>query len=397
VEENTGPGEGGKQRRQYGAGGITDLGDGKYRLRFYKDEDGQRKQKNIIVRCKSKQEARRELTRLQRDVDTGCFITPKRLTVGEFLDRWLADYAEPKVSPKTYERYEEIVRVHLKPALGACQLQQLSAADIQRFYRQAREGGRKQGAGGLSPQTIIHFHRLLREALGWAVKWQLILRNPTDAVVPESVERQEPRALDPCQVKTLLAAAKDTSMHVPIVLALSTGLRRGELVGLRWEDLDLDAGILMVRRSMEVTKGSVRAKAPKTKSGRRRVDLPPVAVEALIKHKARQAERRLLLGPDYHDEGIILAGRTRERMHPDSLTTMFDRIATKAGLEGVHLHDLRHTHATLLLLDGVHAKIVSERLGHANIGITLDTYSHVLPGMQGEAARKIDAALRDVV
>ena len=175
---------------------------------------------------------------------------------------------------------------------------------------------------------------------------------------------------------------------------MTTGLRRGELLGLRWQDVDLDGGKLAVRQSLEQTKaGGLAFKQPKTQKGRRVVTLPPIAVEALRRHRADQARERLLLGPAYEDHGLVLAQADGRPVNPEDVTRAFKRLARKAGVRPLSLHKLRHTHATLLLGANVHPKVVSERLGHATVGITLDTYSHVLPHLQEEAARKIDALL----
>jgi len=356
-----------------------------------RDAEGKRSRKMITFRS-TKVAAERELTRLLRELDTGAFVDPSKLTVGEYLEKWLAQ-VKPGVGGKTWERYGEIVRLHLIPALGRIPLPKLTPTHIQDAHARALESGRKDGKGGLSAQTVLHHHRALKEALGNAVRLQLLARNPAEAVDPPRPRREEMQALDGAAAARLLAAVRDTSMNVPVVLALATGMRRGEILGLKWEDVDLDRGTLTVNRSLETTRGTLTFKGPKTQKGRRRITLPPFAVQALIVHRARQAEVRLLLGPAYVDQGLVLAGAEGGPMHPDSLTTGFRRLAKKAGVAGLRFHDLRHSHASQLLEQGIPLKVVSERLRHASVAITGDTYAHILPGMQEEAARRIEATL----
>jgi integrase len=202
------------------------------------------------------------------------------------------------------------------------------------------------------------------------------------------------RALDEHATAKLLGAAEDTRLALPVMLAVTTGLRRGEILGLRWRDVDLQGGTLAVRPSLEQTRDGLAFKQPKTSKGRRVVALPSLALDALHQHKARQAAVKLALGPAYDDHDLVCAREDGRPWPPDGFSTAFVNLVRKAGIPPTRFHDLRHTHATQLLRQGVHPKIVSERLGHATVGITLDVYSHVLPGMQEEAAARTDAALR---
>jgi integrase len=361
-----------------------------------RDSDGKRKQKWHSVRG-SRKEAERELTRLLHEMNTGAYVEPTRLSVGAYLERWLADYARASVAPKTYERYAEIVRLHLVPALGHHRLAKLQPLHIQSYYGQALLSGRRDGRGGLSAQTVVHHHRVLRKALQEAVRWLLLARNPADAVRPPRAPRREMPALDPSQTRQLLTAARETRLDVPVLLAASTGMRRGEILGLLWRDVDFGRGTLSVRQSLEQVAGTLSFKQPKTAKARRVVALPSMTVDALRQHKARQAEERLALGPAYEDSGLVCPGRDGRPWAPNRFSAAYVELARTAGLPGIRFHDLRHTHATQLLRQGVHPKIVSERLGHSTIGITLDTYSHVLPGMQEDAAAKTDRALREAL
>lgn len=342
----------------------------------------------------SKRQAEEERARLVSQVTSGGYIEPTRMTVAEYLERWLDDYARTNVSPKTFERYAEIIHKHLVDALGRQPLAKLHPLRIQAYYSAALKTGRRDGKGGLSPLTVLHHHRVLKDALKQAVRWRLIAVSPADAVQPPRPSDREMTVLDEKQTAALLAGAETTSLYVPIMLAVTTGMRRGEILAVRWKDVDLDAGTLAVSQSLEQTKeGGLRFKQPKTKRGRRVVALPSLAVQALRSHKAQQAKLRLQLGAAYQDHDLVCAQPDGKPFAPGAVTAGFKRLIAKLKLPPVRLHDLRHTHASQLLRQGVHPKVVSERLGHATIGITLDTYSHVMPGMQEDAARRIDDAL----
>jgi integrase len=363
---------------------------------------GRRRQKWHTVKG-TKKDAQRERTRLLGEINAGSYVEPSKMTVREFLKRWLADYAKAHVSAKTFERYSEIVNCHLSPALGAHELSALRPLHIQGCYSKALESGRRRHSvalgAGLSARTVLHHHRILHEALHQAVRWQLLARNPADSVEPPRPVRQEMRALDEAQIGALLEAARPHPMlRFAILLAVATGLRRGEILALRWRDLDLEAATLSVRQSLEETKGALAFKEPKTDKARRAVALPKLAIEALRQRRADLARTRLMLGPGYHDNDLVCCRLDGRPLHPRSITDAFiDLIRTSSNLPCVRFHDLRHSHATMLLRKGVHPKVVSERLGHSTVGITLDIYSHVLPGMQEEAARKVDDALRAAI
>lgn len=261
-------------------------------------------------------------------------------------------------------------------------------------YTKASESGRIDGKGGLSGQTRLHHFRVLNKALSVAELQEKIARNVCDAVRKPAVDRGKVPSLDAPRALKLLEMARATSMDLPVALALGTGLRRGEVLGLMWSDLDLEAGTLTVRRSLETTsKGGLAFKLPKSKQSRRTVTLPLFVVEAIIRHKARQMEHRLALGASYQDQGLVMAGATGGPMHPDSTTTMFRRLAKKAGCPEVTFHGLRHSHATLALSQGTPLRTISERLGHSDAALTLRTYARVLPGQQEEVADKIGRLL----
>lgn len=354
---------------------------------------GKRRQKWHTVQG-TKKKAEGELARLLNDVATGGYVEPAKMTVAEYLRKWLEDYAKPKVSAKTYERYAQIVNNGLTPILGPVILPKLSPLQIQSCYSAALASGRKDGReGGLSAQTVLHHHRVLHEALRQAVKWQLLARNPADAVEPPRPRRMEMRALTETETVWLLDAAEGTRLYLPILLAVTTGMHRGEILALRWKDVDLAGNRLSISQSLEETRGVLRFKQPKTAKGRRMITLPPITTEALVAHHAAQAKERGLLGEGYKLFDLVLAREDGSIWKPESFTALYFNFVRRIGLK-VRFHDLRHTHASQLLRAGISPKVVSERLGHSTIGITLDVYSHVLPGMQEEAATRVETALR---
>ncbi len=361
-----------------------------------RDSSGRRRQKWHTVHG-TKCDAERELTRLLNDRNTGAYVEPSRMTVREYLQQWLKDCAQHTVSPKTFERYEEIINGHVSLALGGVKLCKLQPLQIQAFYSEALVRGRKDGSGGLSAQTVLHFHRVLHKALGQAVKWQLLVRNPADAVQAPRPDKKEMLVLNEHETSQLLENLEGGRLHMPVALAVSLGLRRGEILALRWQDIEFDTGKVTIRQSLEQTGRGLRFKEPKTYRSRRYVTLPSFTVEILRRHKIAQAKERLSLGPAYVDHDLICPRADGKPWAPASFSAEFTKMIRRTDLPQIRFHDLRHTHATQLLRQGVHPKIVSERLGHSKVGLTLDTYSHVVPGMQEEAAQKIDAVLGSAI
>jgi integrase len=345
----------------------------------------------------TKRDAEREQARLLHELNTGAYVEPAKLTVADYLKQWLRDCVAAKVCGKTFERYEEIVQRHLVPALGQHRLDRLQPLHIQAYYSSALKNGRLDGKGGLSKQTVLHHHRVLRQALHQSVRWQLLARNPADAVEPPRPPRREMQTHDEDETARLLEAAQGTRNYIPVLIAVTTGLRRGEILALRWQDVDLDKGTLAVRQTLEQTKGGLAFKEAKTQKSRRLVAMPDILVEALRKHRIAQGKQRLALGVTYQDLGLICPQDDGSPRSPNALSCAFRDLVSRLEVRRVRLHDQRHTHATQLFKHNVHPKVVSERLGHANIAITLDVYSHVLPGMQEEATRRVDAALRSAI
>jgi integrase len=351
----------------------------------YAGPDGKRR----YVSGKTKEEARRNLRKARGDAERGLVFDADNLKVGEYLDRWLSDSVRDTVKATTFERYEQIVRLHLKPALGRVKLKALTPAHVRGLYREKLEAGS-------SARTVRYVHTTLHKALKQAVMDGLIPRNATESVKPPQPSREEMHPLVPEQAKLLLKAAREGEdrLEALYVLAIHTGLRQGELLGLKWDDVDLEDGSLQVRRTLTLTKDGPIFTTPKTSGSRRSVKLTCKATEALKHHLERQLGEIDRVGSLWSENGLIFASETGDPLDRRAVTTLkFKPLLKHAGLPEIRFHDLRHTCATLLLTRNVNPKIVSEMLGHATIAITLDTYSHVLPNMRDQAAAAMEEAL----
>ncbi|MFZ0349222.1 MAG: site-specific integrase [Pseudolabrys sp.] len=370
-------------------GTIKSRSSGSYRIRYSLGRDpvsGKRRFATATVRG-TRKEAERELVRLLRTVDTGEHVDPSRMTVGDWLELW-TQTTKAEVSPKSHERYAEIVRCYLKPALGTIGLQRLTPSDIQKAYNNFNRTLDRNP----SPRTRRHVHRILKSALARAVEQQALPRNPADALkrLPK-VEVEPITVLTVEQSKHLLKTISHSTTYWPTLIALTTGMRRGEVLALRWKNVDLEQGTVRVVESLEETKAGIRFKSTKTDKGRA-VLLPKFALEELRGWKREQAEKLLQLGVRQTGESLVCGREDGKPKIPNSLTHKFMYFAAKAGLPKVRFHDLRHSHATQLLASGVHPKIVQERLGHSTITVTMDLYSHVSETIQSDATTRLDQA-----
>jgi integrase len=337
---------------------------------------------------KTRQEVATKLAKALSDQQGGLSVDAGNQTVGEYLARWLKDSVRDTVRQGTFERYEQIIRLHIRPSLGSLKLKALSPVHIQRFYREKLDSG-------LSPATVQKIHAVLHKALDQAVGWSLVPRNATELVTAPRPAPNEIQPLDSEQVKTLLEAAHGECFEALYLLAIHTGLRQGELLGLKWKDVDLENGLIRVRRTLTRNRGCLLLSEPKTKRSRRAVRLTEQAVHTLREHLAHQIEYMEHLGGLYEDCGLVFATEKGTLVNPSNLRKRsFAPLLSKAQLPRIRFHDLRHTCATLLLARNVNPKIVSEMLGHATIAITLDTYSHVLPNMQDSATHALEDVLR---
>lgn len=370
-----------------------------YEIRYSLGNDpitGKWKVKTVTFKG-TRKEADVELRRILRSLDTNQYVDPTKMKVREFLEEWIKTMRS-QVSPKTYERYAEIVNYYLIPSLGSSQLVKLDPPSIQKAYTGWETDGRRdRKKGGLAPRTRLHIHRILRSALKHAVRMRLIGYNPADFVVAPRAKKAPVSTLTIEQSTVLLNALKNTYPHLywPVLLALSTGMRRGEICALRWKNLDFEKKTVRILESVEQVGTNIRFKAPKTEK-KRSVILPDYAFEELRAWKEKQASDLAKLGVKASEDTFI-CGRSWDGglVKPCSLTGEFRTVIRNIpNFPIVRFHDLRHSHATQLLEQGIHPKIAQERLGHSSITTTLDLYSHVTETMQNDAAEKLDAAFR---
>jgi len=357
----------GNGRRGRGEGSIYRRKDGRWVGQYDLCTDLGKKTKYIYG--KDRKEVATKLTKAMADRDAGMVFDAGSLKVGDYLDGWL-DSIRDTLRRRTWIRHEEVVRLHLKPSLGNTKLDRLSAPQIQSLYRSKLDRG-------LSPRTVQIIHTTLYKALKQAVRWSLVPRNVADSVDHPKAPKREIKPLDEEQVKRLLKAAEGDKFEALYVLAITTGMRSGELLGLQWKDLDLPAGIVRVRRT--VFNG--RIEAPKTVKGNRSIKLTETSIRVLRKHEKTS-------------EWVFCTNAGTSISVHNLHNRSWKPLLVRADLpHNTRFHDLRHTCATLLLTKGVHPKIVQEMLGHASITITLDTYSHVLPNMQEKAVEAMDDIL----
>jgi integrase len=340
----------------------------------------------------TKRAAQIECSRLVAALNGGSYLEPSKITLAQFLERWL-DHVKGQISPRTHERYIEIVRKNIVPALGGVGLMKVRPAQISETYTNSLANGRRDGKGGLSAATVVYMHRIIKHALAQAVRWDLLSRNPADAVEPPKIERSAMATFDMAQTAELLENLRGSRVRIPAMLAALCGLRRGEIAALRWRHVDFGTGKLAIVESAEQTVASVRYKPPKSGRGRT-VALSATMTAELRAHKVQQAEELLRLAVRQSDDNFVYTREDGLPMQPRSLTRAWEQALNRTTLPRIRFHDLRHAHATHLLANGVHPKVASERLGHPRVGITLDLYSHVLPGMQEDAAARVDDALQ---
>lgn len=356
--------------------------------------DGKRQQK-WHSGFRNKRDADKAVTEILSRLDQGTYVVPTRQTLAEFLDEWLAA-TKPTIRPSTYATYESLVRTQVNPHIGSVPLQTLNAGRLNAFYAELLASGRRDGKGGLAPRSVRYVHAILRKALQDAVRWNLLQRNVADAADPPRAEGGKATTWSAREVRAFLEHVKGDRLYAAYVLACTTGMRRGEVVGLRWQDVDLDSGRVSVSQTLVVVGGyNVQVSEPKTARGRRSVALDRTTVAAIRSHKAAQLVERSVMGEAYADADLVFCREDGASLHPDLFSDAFWRHAKAAQLPRIRFHDLRHTHATLALAAGIHPKVVSERLGHASITITLDTYSHAIPAMQETAASLVASLVFD--
>ncbi len=366
---------------------INKRKDGRYEGRYTVQTPDGPKRKHIYGR--KYKDVQKRLAEAMGDAARGIVVDDKKLTVGEYLDRFLEDVQRGSVRESTYSRDKYLVTNHVKPTLGRTKLKDLNAMHLQRLYREKLDAG-------LSASTVQKVHHIIHKALSQAVRWDLITRSPADAVKAPTHTPEERHPLSAEEARRLLEAARGDRLEALYVLAVTTGMRRGELLGLKWADVDLEGAMVSIRRTLTRTGGGkgVALGDPKTKRSRRTVPLTREATEALSRHLERQLREIQEAGDLYDDQGLVFTTEAGTPINPSNLRQRsFAPLLKKAGLRHVRFHDLRHTTATLLLGKGVHSKFVQELMGHASVAITLDTYSHAVPGMGAQTA----AAMEDVL
>jgi integrase len=334
------------------------------------------------------------LTNVLCNLASGVYTECREVTLREFLlEEWLPGI-ESTVRSTTHASYSTHVQKHILPTLGRVKLQKLTPVMINSLYAQLLKDGKVCGSGGLSANSVRRVHATLHRALNDAVRWDRLLRNPCDAADPPRVGadlEEKTQAWTNLELRKFLDTVKNERLY-PLWLTLAmTGLRRGEALALRWGDLDLERARLSVRRSLVPINGTVEVHEPKTSRGRRLVALDPFTVSVLQAWSRRQKEEHLEWGPAWSDSGLVFTRADGKLIHPERVSKAFRAAVKRSGLPQIHLHDLRHTHATLALAAGVHPKVVSDRLGHATVAITLDIYSHAIPALSEQAAATVAA------
>jgi integrase len=351
---------------------------------------GKRKRRWYTFRG-TKDEADAERTRLLAEINAGDDIEPSKQTLNQFLDRWERDWLPANVSARTAQRYRELLG-HARKRLGDTRLQKLQSGNLATLYATLLREGR--GDKGHAPRTVGHVHRVLHLALGTAKLWKEIKDNPAASVSPPNVPDDEITILEPAEAKAALDVFRGRSLYLIAAMALATGMRRNELLALRWKDVDLDAGSLKVEVSLEQTKvHGIRFKAPKTRNGRRSIALPSHIVSELRGHWRAQQEQRLALGLGKAPrDSQVLATFDGKPRSPNAVTKEWTLAMAKAGMPKVTLHSLRHTHASMLIASGMDILTISRRMGHGSPTITLAVYGHLFKGKDAEAAKVMETA-----
>lgn len=374
-------------------GSVVKRGDG-YSIVVELERDpitGKRRQK-WHSGYRTKKDAERALSETVTALHAGTYIEPTKQTLADFVKQWLVAI-EPTIRPSTHYSYDRNVRLHVLPHLGSVQLRRIDAGMLNGLYAELlADGKQSNGGGGLSPRSVRYIHTIVHRAFRDAVRWGRIARNPADAAdPPRSAASVRPtmKTWTAEQLRAFLDHTADHRLHAAFVLLATTGMRRGECLGQRWSDVDLQAGRVSITQTVIAVNHDVRMGSPKTARARRTVVIDPGTVVALREHRQRQLAERLLMGAGFTDHGLVFCRPDGAPLHPERFSRTFTIEAARAGLPAIRLHDLRHTWATLALTAGEHPKIVQERLGHANVSITLDVYSHVSEGLHADAASRV--------
>ncbi|MDQ1147048.1 integrase [Bacillus sp. SORGH_AS 510] len=355
-----------------------------YVIEMGKDNNGKRKQKKKRG-FQTKKDAQASLTKALHELNSGTYIEPSTQKLGEFLVDWL-NYKKAMVAESTYSTYYINLKTHILPELNNMPLSNLKPLHIQQFYSKLLNEKK------LHHNTVRKIHTMLVNALDRAVKFDMVAKNAAKLVEPPKESNAEMKVWDVGEVRSFLKAAKDSPFSMVYLIAINTGMRQGEILGLTWESVNLEDNILSVKQTLGHD-GKTLKSTTKTAAGMRSIAMPTELAKELRHHKLEQKKQRLKMGTFYTDLNLVVASEVGTPINPSNLRRNFNNLIKKANLERIRFHDLRHTHATLLLKQGVHPKIVSERLGHADTRMTLDRYSHLLPNMQNETAQKFGELL----
>jgi integrase len=359
-------------------------------------EDGKRKRRHFYAATAA--EVRDELLKARSDQSRGLPVAAERQTVANFLEGWLEHTLKARAKPRSIESFTAIVNKHIVPALGRIRLDKLTPQQVQALLEKKRQPyktkdktGKVVEKHGLGPQSIANIRTVLRSALGQALKWGMVARNVATLIDAPRIPRPQTHAIDADGARKLLQTARGERFEAILVLALTLGLRRGEILGLRWLDVDFEEGALRVSQAVQRIGGKLQVTDVKTERSRRVVAIPESVVRALKTRRAQQAQERLLAGSEWKDSALAFTNPTGGPLEPITLHRDYKRMLTAAGLPTkVRFHDLRHTAASLLLAEGVHLRVIMELLGHSSISLTANTYAHVMPAAMRDVADKME-------
>jgi len=360
-------------QRGHGEGSIYHRKDGRWAATITLENH---KRKTFYGR--TRKDVQEQLKIALREQQQGTLVTSPQQSVAQYLQQWLENHRSG-VRLRTYEWYEQLVRLHLVPAIGRIPLQKLTPQQVQSLYTQKLQEG-------LSRTTVNTLHAMLHKALEDALRWNLVARNVCDAVTPPRRDRYEIQPFSIEQAQRFLSAAKGHSLEALFVLAVSTGMRRGELLAVKWQDIDFSTCTLHVRRIFTRSKGNRYIEAePKTEKSRRSIVLPALVVDLLSQQRMKQAQAKMEAGAAWQEHDLVFSTSMGTPLNPSKVIDRFKSLLKKADLPGIRFHDLRHSAASILLGMGIHPKVVQELLGHNQISMTMDIYSHVMPAMHKDA------------
>lgn len=374
---------------------LTKDGKEVYDIRYWYADTLTGVSKQTTKRGMTYKQAKAFMTEVEYKKQTDTFVKRDDITLREFLLKWLKEYVETNLKPTTIDGYRRNIEGHIIPCLGNIKLQKLKITDLDKFYSSKAENGRIDGKGGLSPRSLIYIHRVLSEALNDAVRKQLISRNVAKDIRGFRARKYECKVFDKDTISKLLEAVKGEPVRVAIALAALSGMRRGEVCGLKWEDIDVNRRTITIRRQLVPTSKGDIFQEPKSKDSIRTIYISDILMNILLETKQQQNELKELLGNEYSDQNLVFCNDNGFPVSPSRFSHNFKYILKKHGFEHIRFHDLRHSCATLMLTLGVPLKVTSGMLGHSTVGITADLYSHVLDDMQKSAVQKIDSAFSE--